>query len=75
MMDHPDPTMDAAGLVVLLLVAAVPALLVVIGAWPGVRRTGHHPAWTLVLLVPFLGLIGLWVLAFKRWPVEDRPEP
>lgn len=37
------------------------------------RRVGHHPAWAIIVLVPLLNLIGLWVLAFIRWPALDAP--
>jgi hypothetical protein len=34
------------------------------------RRTGHHAAWCLLFIVPFVNLIALWVFAFKRWPTD-----
>lgn len=33
-------------------------------------RMGFAPLWVLLLLVPFAGVIGLWILAFRRWPRE-----
>ncbi|MBD3626289.1 MAG: DUF805 domain-containing protein [Rhodobacteraceae bacterium] len=35
------------------------------------RRTGHSGWLALLMLVPVVNLIMLYVLAFKRWPVED----
>lgn len=35
-------------------------------------KIGHSPLWALVLLVPVAVVVGLWVLAYKRWP---RLEP
>jgi hypothetical protein len=32
------------------------------------RRAGFSGWWCLLLFVPFVNFIGLWVLAFKRWP-------
>jgi len=40
-------------------------------------RIGLSPFWSAVVLLPFLNLIGLWVLAFTEWPrsrVWDLPE-
>ena len=31
-------------------------------------RIGLSPFWSVVALIPFLNLIGLWVLAFTEWP-------
>jgi hypothetical protein len=32
------------------------------------KKSGHHPAWAVVGLVPALNVIGLWFLALKKWP-------
>jgi hypothetical protein len=34
-------------------------------------KTGHSPLWALILLVPVAVVVGLWVLAYKRWPRID----
>jgi hypothetical protein len=44
-----------------LLLFAIPAGIIS-------RRTGHSPWWGLLCLIPVAGLVGLWVLAFVRWP-------
>ena len=31
-------------------------------------RIGLSPFWSVLALIPFLNLIGLWVLAFTEWP-------
>ena len=31
-------------------------------------RIGLSPFWSVVAMIPFLNLIGLWVLAFTQWP-------
>lgn len=31
-------------------------------------RIGLSPFWSVVALIPFFNLIGLWVLAFTQWP-------
>ncbi len=47
-------------------------ILVVLGMgvpiWRILKRLGFNPFWALVCFVPFGGLIGLWVLAYARWP-------
>jgi len=35
------------------------------------KRTGHHPLWSLAFLIPIIGYLGLWIFAFKRWPAEQ----
>ena len=32
------------------------------------QRVGFNALWSLVLVVPVLGLIGLWLFAFMDWP-------
>jgi hypothetical protein len=39
--------------------------------WRIVKRTGHSPWWSLLMLVPLANLIGVWTLAFSRWPAID----
>ena len=34
-------------------------------------RAGFGPWWALLLFVPGANLVGLWVLAFVRWPRLD----
>lgn len=67
-----NPLKDSIGLLVLLVGFAIPIALF----WVIVRRTGKRGAWSLLLLIPYLGvLILLLMLAFGKWPVlERRPE-
>ena len=53
---------------VLLFIVLVPVIQVL-------RRTGHHPAWSLLILVPGMNLLGWWFFAFKRWPIEGKCDP
>lgn len=39
------------------------------------KRTGHQPAWCLFCLFPPFAIAVLWVLAFKHWPIDNRPTP
>jgi len=33
-----------------------------------IKRTGHSGWWALLIFVPLGNFIGLWILAFTRWP-------
>jgi len=37
------------------------------------KRTGHAALWSVFFIIPFLNLVALWILAFKRWPTESKP--
>ncbi|MGH6988783.1 MAG: hypothetical protein ACREFD_13190 [Stellaceae bacterium] len=53
-------------------------VLVIITIPPAVRllrRTGHSGWWAILAPISPLNLIGLWVLAYVRWPVIDGPKP
>jgi len=39
------------------------------------RRTGHHPLWSLFALFPVLNLIAFWFFAFKPWPTGKFARP
>lgn len=52
-------------LIVFLVVVQIPL-------WQIVKRTGHHPAISLVALIPGIGFIALSAfLALKPWPVQQ----
>lgn len=33
-------------------------------------RAGYKPLWALILLVPTVNVLGLWLLAFRKFPRE-----
>jgi len=35
------------------------------------RRLGFSGWWTILAFIPWINVIGLWVIAFVRWP-KDR---
>ena len=46
-------------------------------AWPiasGVilKRIGYSPLWCLLVFIPIVNAIGACVVAFSRWPLDDR---
>lgn len=38
-----------------------------------IHRTGYSGWWVLLWFVPVANLIVLWLWAYARWPVLDRP--
>lgn len=58
-------------LVVLLLVIPLLALLIV-PACRIFRRAGFSGAWGLTMVIPLLGILALWVLAFLKWPSDKE---
>lgn len=56
-------------LIALLMVAPLLALLVV-PVWRIFQCAGFSGAWA--LLVPMVGFIALWVLAFVKWPNDPE---
>ncbi len=62
--------MDAVSLILPMLfyvvLQAVPLALIV-------KRTGNSRWWLLFALVPILGLcVMMWILAFIKWPMQNR---
>jgi hypothetical protein len=51
-----------------LLIALIYVVLVAVPACRLTRRLGFAGAWGLLALVPGLNVVGLWILAFSRWP-------
>ncbi len=56
--------------IVVLAVLLLP-ILIVIPFWRLLPRAGIPGPVALLAIVPFVPLILLWILAFKRWP-QDR---
>jgi len=51
------------------------AALLFLAGYPVARilnRLGFSRWWVLVAMLPYLNVLGLWVLAFVTWPVERR---
>ena len=36
------------------------------------RRLGFSRWWVVAALIPYVNVVGLWVLAFVKWPIESR---
>ena len=35
-------------------------------------RIGYSKWWTIVYFIPFVNIVGIWILAYSRWPAVDR---
>ena len=35
-------------------------------------RLGYSKWWTIVYFIPFVNIVGIWILAYSRWPAVDR---
>jgi hypothetical protein len=57
-----------------ILILVVVAIAVLVPAVIILRRLGFSPWWAVLAPLSPLNIIGLWVLAFKKWPIEDVPQ-
>ena len=46
----------------------------VIAFWKLLPRAGMHPALALLSLFPLFSVILFWVVAFKKWPEDNKSE-
>jgi O-antigen/teichoic acid export membrane protein len=35
-------------------------------------RIGYSKWWTIVYFIPFVNIVGIWILAYSHWPAVDR---
>ncbi len=61
----------AANPLLQLLPLLIIGLALVPPYWKIFERSGWHPALSLLMVVPFVNLILLWVVAFKKWPSDN----
>jgi hypothetical protein len=55
-------------LVVVLVATAIPTGMIL-------KRLGINMWWALLCLVPAAAFVGLWTLAFIRWPRDGQTQP
>lgn len=55
-----------------LIVFAIAAALILYPTGRILQRLGFSPFWSVIALVPFVNLIGLWVVATVPWPRDER---
>lgn len=54
---------------------AIVIVLFALVAWPAsqiLKRMGYSPWWGLLAPVTPFNLVGLWVLAYRDWPIRKR---
>ncbi|MGO9337108.1 MAG: hypothetical protein ACLPY1_06325 [Terracidiphilus sp.] len=57
-----------------LFVLFIPVVLIsVVPYWQIFKKAGFSPVLSLLMLVPFVGIIVLFVVAFSDWPALRRP--
>jgi hypothetical protein len=57
-----------------LIGALLGALLVVVPYWFIFRKAGFHPALSLLMIIPLVGVIMRFYLAFADWPSLKRQD-
>lgn len=35
-----------------------------------IGKTGRHPLWALLILLPFIQILSIWFLAYCQWPSQ-----
>jgi hypothetical protein len=54
---------------------AIVGIMLFILGFPTARilnRLGFSRWWVVLALIPYVNVVGLWVLAFKTWPIERQ---
>jgi type VI protein secretion system component VasK len=57
-----------------ILILLVVGLLFVVPFWQICKKAGFTPALSLLIMVPFVGIIVLFVVAFSDWPALRKSE-
>ncbi len=71
----PDGAAMAGGLIAFFIWLVFVLVMVAVGVLPYFfifRKAGWHWAMGFLMLLPLVNLVMLYVLAFARWPIEDR---
>ena len=71
-MDPMLPRLGIAGILVALLIGFVALVFTIVIWWRIVSKTGYSGVLSLLMLVPLANLILLLVLAFSKWPIEEK---
>jgi uncharacterized membrane protein YhaH (DUF805 family) len=64
----------AEGLVGLIIIA-VWVLVFIVPAAKVLRRVGFSGWWSILAVVPLVGIIAFWIFAFVRWPIDKAANP
>ena len=57
---------------IVLLIVLAAAIAWPIAAGVILKRIGYSPLWCLLFFIPIVNAIGACVVAFSRWPLDDR---
>ena len=57
-------TVEIVILLIIAIVAIIPSVIIL-------RRLGFNPLWAIIAPISPLNFLGLWIIAFVKWPVED----
>jgi hypothetical protein len=55
-----------------LLILGIAGLFLVVPFWIIFKKAGFPPALSIILFVPFVGILILYVVAFSEWKVVPR---
>jgi hypothetical protein len=59
---------------IILTVVAIPVVLIaILPYWQIFKKAGFSPALSLLMLVPFVGIVVLFVVAVSDWPALRKP--
>ncbi|HWG19124.1 MAG TPA: hypothetical protein VG225_01255 [Terracidiphilus sp.] len=78
--DQPNVNVEQAQKIAMTMLAVMPILIiiglaiVIIPTWFVCKKAGFSPWLSLLVIVPFGGLILLYVLAFADWKVVPAPQ-
>lgn len=64
--------MGAIGLPELLIILVFVVAPIVVPFWRIFSRVGLPPALSLLMAIPLVNVVGLYYLAFAKWPALDR---
>ena len=53
-----------------LIVIVVIGILVVVPFWKIFTKAGFSGGWSLLMIIPFIGIVILFYLAFAEWPIQ-----
>jgi hypothetical protein len=63
--------MAGFGIAYVLFIIAIVVIGLVIN-WQIARKAGYKPAYSLLMMIPFVNFIMILIFAFSRWPVEQE---
>jgi hypothetical protein len=59
-------------MVLILFVITLLSFIYVIPLWRILKRTGFHPAFSFLAIIPVVKLVALYYFAFSEWPNESK---